>query len=393
MNPTTLPLKHCFCVLLTFLLCLSLGAASAYARKKESKKSIQITINKLSQGISLHKVKIRKTREKEVRVLDELSNINCDLLEQQNKINTLQKRLLSQVRLLAVREAEVDQSVKARNVVLKHLQKRLRSFYVMGKTGVLNVAFSRKSLPDLMLFTDAYKRLILYDKSVIDRYRDSVAKLKQAQHSQELEKALLQQFIEQTEADKKKLAGLRAEKEQLLNRLKTEKKLYKQALKEMENSEDDLSKTLASIKHKETLKKQGFRLSKGKLRPPVQGKIICRFGEIGTDGLNKGSKAKGITIATTGEAAVRSIYKGKITFAGYKRGYGNMVIVDHGYKYFTVYSRLDTIVVHKSDRVKKGDLLGSTGGMSTLFSKGLYFEVRHGSKPLNPLLWLRNNSY
>ncbi len=379
-------------VLATCLFVLSLVPAGR-AAKKNPGKSIRININKISLGISLHQKKIRQAEKKEHSVLNELARIDQNLQEQQKKIENLQKRLLAQVRLLAQREGQLTEAIMARDNVLQHLQKRLRSFYLMGKTGLLNVVFSQQSLPELMLFSDAYKRLILYDKSVIDRYRASVTQLQQARLAQELEKGVLQQFISQTENDQKELARLKGEKEHLLTRIKTKKSLYKQALQEMEKAEDDLTKTLAAIKHKEALKKQGFRLSKGKLAPPVKGKLIRRFGEVETDMLKHGRKAKGITIATTGEAAVRSVYKGKVTFAGYKRGYGNMIIIDHGYKYFTVYSRLDTIVVHKGEKVKKGSLLGSTGGMSTLFSKGLYFEIRHGSKPMNPLRWLRKKSY
>ncbi len=379
-------------VLVTFLFVLSLVPAGQ-AAKKNPGKAIRININKISQGISLHQEKIRQAEKKEHSVLNELARIDQNLQEQQKKIEDLQKRLLAQVRLLAQREGQLTEAITARDNVFQHLQKRLRSFYLMGKTGLLNVVFSQQSLPELMLFSDAYKRLILYDKSVIDKYRASVTQLQQARLAQELEKGVLQQFISQTENDQKELARLKGEQKHLLARIKTKKNLYKQALQEMEKAEDDLTKTLADIKHKEALKKQGFRLSKGKLPPPVKGKLIRRFGEIETEMLKHGRKAKGITIATKGETAVRSVYKGKVTFAGYKRGYGNMIIIDHGYKYFTVYSRLDTIVVHKGERVKKGSLLGSTGGMSTLFSKGLYFEIRHGSKPMNPLRWLRKKSY
>jgi len=117
------------------------------------------------------------------------------------------------------------------------------------------------------------------------------------------------------------------------------------------------------------------------------------FGETARDGLTKGEKAKGITIATKSGAAVHAVYKGKVAFAGYKRGYGNTVIIDHGFKYYTVTSRLDSIAVKEGKKVKKGALLGSTGDMATLFTKGLYFEIRIGSNPQDPLLWLKPGSY
>ncbi len=377
------------------LLMLLPPPALRYARAADKDRTgeIKINIGKLSQGIKLHEEKIRRTEQEKSSVLDELAKLETRLNEQQQKINTLQKRLAAQEKLLAEKDRELAEAVATRDAVLLHLRKRLRSFYLMGRVGVLNVIFSNKSLPELMLFTDSFQRLISYDQAVMDTYRSTVNQLKLARHAQELEKNVLQDFIRRAEEEKATLDRLRKDKEALLARIKTEKGLYELALKEMRRAEEKLGQSLASIKHKQELKKQGFRLSKGKLPPPVRGRLLRRFGQVETEGFRKGEKVKGVIIETTGEAAVHAVYKGKVIFAGYKRGYGNTVIIDHGYQYFTVVSRLDTIVVSKGDRVRQGDLLGSTGDMATLVSKGLYFEVRKGSRSLDPLKWLRPGAY
>ena len=365
----------------------------ALAADHDQTGEIKINIGKLSQGIKLHEKKIRRTEEEKSSVLNELAELETRLNRQQQKINALQKRLTAQERLLAEKDQKLAEAVSTRDAILQHLRKRLRSFYLMGRVGVLNVIFSNKSLPELMLFTDSFQRLISYDQAVMDSYRATVNKLKLARHAQELEKDVLQEFIRQAEEEQATLAGLRQNKEALLARIKTEKGLYELALKEMRRAEVELGQSLASIKHKQEVKKQGFRLSKGKLPPPVKGRLIRKFGQVETEGFRKGEKVKGIIIETSGEAAIHAVYKGKVIFAGYKRGYGNTVIIDHGYQYFTVISRLDSIVVSKGDRVKQGSLLGSTGDMATLVSKGLYFEVRKGSHTLDPLQWLRPGAY
>jgi len=354
---------------------------------------VKINIGKLSLGIKLHLDKIRQSSEKEITVLDELELIDNKFQKQKEKIDTLQKRLQAQIKLLALKEEELKQAEVTRDNLLMHLQKRLRSFYQMGKTGILNVTFSNKNLPELMLFTDSFKQLIYYDQSVIDAYRDSLAELQRTKHAQELEKSLLQDFIRQAEDEKKALQALRIDKEALLARIKTQKGLYELALQEMRKAEADLGHTLARIKHNEDVKKRGFLLSKGKLPPPVTGTLVLKFGEIAKDGLGKGEKAKGITVATASDAEVHAVYKGKVVFAGYKRGFGNMVIIDHGFNYYTVTSRLDTIMAKEGDNVAQGALIGSTGDMATLFARGLYFEIRTGSTQLDPVQWLKAGTY
>ena len=380
-------------LLLSILFSAALPHFAQAADNKQATKNVTIDMGKLQQGIVKHQDKIRQSDEKKVSVLDELEQIDNNIRQQKEKIVTLHNQLLSQEKLLTLKEEELKQAEVVRDTVLEHLQKRLQSFYLMGKTGILNVTFSSKDLPELMLFTDSYKRLISYDRSVIDMYRDTVEKLQRAKHAQELEKSLMQDFILQAEEEKKAIHALRMDKETLLARIKTQKGLYKLAMKEMRKAESDLGQTLANIKKKQEIKRIGFLLNKGKLPPPVKGTLVHGFGEIPQKGLRKGEKTKGITIKTAVDATVRAVYKGKIVFVGYKRGFGNMVIIDHGVKHYTVSSRLDTILVKKGDNVERGKKIGSTGGMATLFERGLYFEVRHKSTPLNPLKWLKPGSY
>ncbi len=374
------------------LLALPLAAMTGIQAAEESQQAsnVKINIGKLSHGIKLHLDKIRQSSDQEISVLDELELIDSKFKQKKDKIKVLEKRLQAQVKLLALKDEELRTAEITRNNLLKHLQKRLRSFYQMGKTGILNVTFSNKNLPELMLFTDSFKQMIYYDQSVFEAYRDSMAELQRRKHAHELEKTLLQDFIRQAEDEKKNLQALRLEKEKLLARIKTQKGLYELALKEMRKAEADLGQTLARIKHKEDVRKRGFLLNKGNLPLPVTGRLALRFGERASEGLDRGEKNKGITIATDGDASVYAVYKGNVVFAGYRRGFGNMVIIDHGYNYFTVTSRLDTILVKEGDNVAQGAMIGSTGDMATLFAQGLYFEIRHGSTQLDPVEWLQD---
>jgi septal ring factor EnvC (AmiA/AmiB activator) len=348
----------------------------------------KINIGKLRQEIRIHLDKIRKSGEQEVSLLDELRQVDEKLAAQKKKLTTLQQRLRAQEKLLALKEQDRKQAELVRENVRQHLEKRLRSFYLMGKTGFLNVTFSNKSLPDLMLFNDSFKQLLEYDQSVIEMYHETIDQLNRARELQELENTLLQDFIKQAQKEQQALDGIRTEKQQLLVRIRSKKGLYEQAIREMQRAELALTNTLTELKQKEENRVRGFFLSKGKMAGPVIGNLVVRFGDPVENGVSKG-----ITIDTAEHEPVFSIYTGKVIFAGYKRGYGNMVIIDHGLQYYTITSRLDEITVHEGTKVRTGEQIGTTGDIATLFSKGLYFEIRHGSEPLDPLKWLQNNYY
>lgn len=347
-----------------------------------------INIRKIRQEIRIHLDKIRQSGEQEISILDELQQVENNYTAQQQKVATLQERLRTQEDLLAMRIRDQQQAELVKENMRKHLQKRLHAFYLIGKTGFLNVTFSKKSLPELMLFNDSFQRLLEYDQSVIDMYRDTIDQLNLARQAKELETTLLKNFIEQAEKEQQRLDTIRLEKKQLLNRIRTQKGLYEQAVREMQKAKAELTAGLTKLKQKEENQAQGFLLHKGTLAGPVIGQLIVRFGETLENGTSNG-----IIISTAVQASVFSVYKGKVIFAGYKRGYGNMIIIDHGRQYYSVTAHLDELIVHENEQVDTYQQIGTTGDLATLFSKGLYFEIRHGAELLDPMQWFQINYY
>ncbi len=351
-------------------------------------KTNKIHIRKLEQQIKRHLEKIRQNSEQEISLLGELKQIDEKISGGKKKLAELKQKLADQQKLLDVKTRELDQISRTRDRIRLHLEKRLRSFYLMGKTGFLNVAFSRKNLPELMLFNDAYKQMLQYDQAIINRYRKTIVDLTRTKQDIELQKNILADLVRQAEKEEQTLQAVREEKSGLLTRVRTKKGLYEQAVREMQRAEHDLTKTIARLQRKKRNRKRGFLLNKGRLQGPVEGELVVQFGE-----MIDGSPCKGIIIHTRENTPVVSIYTGKVIFAGYKLGYGNMVIIDHGLGYYTITAHLDDITVNSGDRVLGGQQIGTTGDIATLFSRGLYFEIRKNSTPVDPLKWLSANAY
>ena len=379
-----------FCRLVIPLCCLFMPAAglAGAVSTNASIKTNRIHIGKLQNEIQHHLEKIRQNSKQEISLLGELKQIDEKLGVGKKKLADLTQELDEQQKLLDVKTRELDRISVTRDRVRLHLEKRLRSFYLMGKTGFLNVAFSRKNLPELMLFNDAYKRMLQYDQTIISSYRRTITELTKAKEEIELQKNILADLVRQAEKEEQTLQTIRLEKSRLLTRIKSKKGLYEQAIREMQRAEHDLTKTITRLQQKKRNKKRGFLLNKGRMQGPVEGQLVVRFGEMVDN-----SPSKGIIIHTEENAPVVSIFTGKVIFAGYKLGYGNMVIIDHGLGYYTITAHLDNILVKNGARVLGGQQIGTTGDIATLFSKGLYFEIRKDSTPRNPLKWLSANAY
>ncbi|MCI5132611.1 MAG: hypothetical protein D3904_14130, partial [Candidatus Electrothrix sp. EH2] len=163
------------CILLLFLLpnlCIALvpGYCSGEVGTSKQQSRVRIHIGKLQHNIKIKLDKIEETNTAELKILDQLDQINRKLTRQKEKTTALHQRLVAQKELLRDVKGKVELAKKKRDELQNHILKRLRSFYMMGKTGILNVTFSKKGLPDLMLFSDAFENLIAYDKDIILQY-------------------------------------------------------------------------------------------------------------------------------------------------------------------------------------------------------------------------------
>lgn len=127
-----------------------------------------------------------------------------------------------------------------------------------------------------------------------------------------------------------------------------------------------------------------FSRLKGQLRLPVKGELIARFGSKRGDG----PSWKGLFIKAVEGADIKAIAAGKVVFAEWLRGFGNMIIVDHGGQYLSLYSNNQAVLKRAGDTVKAGDTIASAGNSGGNEESGLYFELRHQGRVFDPLTWV-----
>jgi septal ring factor EnvC (AmiA/AmiB activator) len=350
-------------------------------RKHES------NLERLQSGMQIHLGKLQVIGEQEYTLLDQIERLDKSTALQKIRLDVMIERLNSQEELLVTKKRALVLARQSKDKVREHLEKRLRSFYLMGKTGILNVTFSTRTLPDLMLFNDSFKTILDHDKKQFDAYRESIAQLNLAQEAHEKESILLREFIGSAVEQQQELDALLAEKRELLEKVKTQKVLHEQAVWELKKAESELRATLTTLQKKRDDTLKGFVLNKGKMGAPVQGRLLRRFGDA-TDGAIDNGRAQGITFDAPNGAAIKAIFAGRIIFAGYRKGFGNMVIIDHGLDYYSITSRMEKIDVQEGQSVESGTIIGTAGDIATLFEKGIYFEIRQGTEPLDPLAWI-----
>ena len=130
--------------------------------------------------------------------------------------------------------------------------------------------------------------------------------------------------------------------------------------------------------------KQPFSKQKGKLPWPVSGKLTQHFGAV----RNADITWSGWLMQAVEGLHVHSIHHGRVIFSDYLRGYGLLVIIDHGEGYMTLYGYNETILKNTGDWVAPGDVIATVGDSGGQSEAGLYFELRRGAKPENPRRWV-----
>lgn len=136
----------------------------------------------------------------------------------------------------------------------------------------------------------------------------------------------------------------------------------------------------------QSLNNSAFKKLKGRLRLPVIGELTNRFGRPREDG---GLSWKGLFIAAKEGDMVRSIAPGQVIYADWLRGFGNLMIIDHGAGYMSLYGNNEALLKQIGDQLSAGDKIASVGNSGGNPESGLYFELRHNGRPFDPLPWVR----
>ncbi|OGR00145.1 MAG: hypothetical protein A2505_00455 [Deltaproteobacteria bacterium RIFOXYD12_FULL_55_16] len=390
-------------------LCLAAETLQVNSRIIEEQKKIQ----RLKKGIEDQKSRVQTTNKQENSLLTELDRLNGHIQDESDKLSSLNKDLSKHEQLLAAKQDEAVQAKEAKEQAKLHIKKRLNSFYRLGDIGVLNVIFSTSKLPDLLAFREYFNILLKRDQDVIQEYRKKMATLAKTQTDLQQGKQALVENIARVKGQEEQLAATREERMRLLQKVKTEKKLYQLALTELEEAADRLTSTLEQLKaeaakarQKEARSKEsrpaslqksqpdnlGFAAQKGRLSPPAPGTVTTMFGKSVQGKFGIATFANGIDIKTTPGTKVTAIFEGRVIYAKFLRGYGNLLIIDHGQQYLSLVSRVAKFFKEEGDTVARGEVVGIMSDQEGLLGEGLHFEIRHGTKPENPLLWVNNAS-
>ena len=230
--------------------------------------------------------------------------------------------------------------------------------------------------------------------------RANLANLAQLAREARGKSAELAELEARQRQSRKELLKQHAERRKVLSRLAQQIRSQRREITSLQRDEarltrlvDELAKAIspaATGRRNDKLPESGhdagtFAALKGKLRLPTRGELINRFGTPRSD---SGLTWKGVFIRGGSGQEVRAVAVGRVVFAEWMRGFGNLLIIDHGQSYLTIYGNNEALLKQVGDSVKTGDAVATVGNSGGNPDSGLYFEVRHQGKAFDPLSWV-----
>ena len=350
----------------------------------------------IDREIEASEAKIRKFSQKEADIISTLNQVDLALNKSRKQITSLGREIAAldeKIADTARASEELIQKIKANE---QYMAKRMVALYKLNWLGKFQLMASATSLNELLQRKTAIARILAYDEKVMSQIMDnrrSLEIMRSQLHAQRDEKRRraerYQQEIDRMAAERTKRSKLLAYVRKEMSAQQATVESLKQAALELDEKIQNLGVGVTGTAADEYFEDKPFQAYKGLLKMPVKGKIVSLFGKFKNTRYDVLNFRSGIEIQTERGEPIQAVYRGKILYADWFKGYGNMIIIDHGNSYYTVYAHIEEVFKTAGDVVESGEVMATVGDTGSMTGPKLYFEVRHHGKPLDPMQWLK----
>lgn len=263
------------------------------------------------------------------------------------------------------------------------------STYVMGRQSQLKLFLNQQEPAEISRMLGYHDYIVAARARTIERINGWAAEIAALAEEQEARQGELEALETELRSEQETRQARRAEREAALAALDERITSSEAELARLRANEDRLQAVIEEIEQylasrsARGITEGAFREMKGRLRLPVAAPIASSFGETRSTGV----RWDGIMFRPEGGAEVEAIFEGRVVYADWLRGFGLLLIIDHGEGYMSLYSHNESLFKQVGDWVDTGEVISIVGTSGGLDRPGLYFEIRNNGEPQNPLSW------
>lgn len=372
-------------------------------------KSEQQRLRQTQQQLKEEREKATQARRREGSVVVELEQVSRRLADKQREVARLDARIRdAQAEVMTMRR-EISRLEGRRALQEALLARRLRAIYkVQAQGGAVPVLLSGEDPGTRATAVRHLTSLAALDARLIQEYRETSEELADRKsRGEERERELTDlrgaARKEQTEVDREA-----ARRRVLLATVRDERTYHERMVGELTESSRRLEAFIRELEAKRDLEAKRRQAAKvappkrptpsgavapaglrGQLLWPTAGRITAPFGAQVHPRFGTRTFRNGVDIEAAEGTGVQAVLPGQVVYTGWFKGYGNLIIIDHGNEVFTLYAHVSQIHVKEGDDVRQGQRIGAVGDTGSLSGPRLYFEVRYRGKPQDPEQWLR----
>jgi septal ring factor EnvC (AmiA/AmiB activator) len=329
------------------------------------------------------------------------SAVETDLEKAEREIGAVASTLHQLDQKIERTQARLDELIHERQDRQQQLQaiqvmlaRELRSAYVMGEQEQVKLLLNQDdpaAIARLMVYYGYFSRAradrIRGMKSAIDDLTRIGREIRD-------QKSGLENLKEEQIAESDRLQGIRSQRKQVLTRLQAQLEQKSTELNALQRDEQNLQQLVESLRRTlraippAAAKYKSLSPMKGTLVWPVEGPIGMRFGALQADGK---LRSRGVLISASAGADVHAIASGRVVFADWLRGFGLLLIIDHGKGYMSLYGYNRSLFREVGDSVEAGEVIAAVGDSGGRDRSGLYLELRKDGRPFDPVPWFSGN--
>jgi septal ring factor EnvC (AmiA/AmiB activator) len=377
-----------FLSILFLLLGLNQTAPSQQDLSEYEKRLIAIT----EQMTDIRK-KIEVEEKRKTSVLSRLNSIglNKTLIKKEISLYNTQmqkadEELVSLQKNIPILEEKLQKEKKS-------IGKILAALYKFGKFSYFNFLLQVEDVSHLISESKNLTLLAQTQDRIILDYLATLTELQTSKESLETKKQEISQLIQKAKEKRQDYSDQEKKYQSLIQEIDRNKETHLKMLEELKDRAEQLQNLVKKIQREEiSLPYNLIPLyeKKGSLPWPLTGRVVTRFGSSRHRRFNTITQNNGIEISPQKDTVVKAVHAGRVAYTDYFEGYGYLVIIDHGLKYFSLYGHLSSeFLVKKGDFVNEGQPIATVGEFGSLKDETLYFEIREKTDPVNPLQWLK----
>jgi len=353
------------------------------------------TLEKLKDEIRENKKHADETEKKRESALQTMQTLDEGLMALRQERHAINQKLKKKDRELE----DISEQVVALRAHMSERKSsilaRLRVQYMEGRLGYLKAILSADTSADFQRRVQYLSAVSKREYDVMEAYRGDMDRLEGIERRRASTRDEMLTFKRSTEKKLGEIQALKRDKHQLLASLIHEKESYERTVVELERSAarvDALVKEWEQRRRAAAIRPPsggaGLHAFKGALQWPADGEVVSFFGRQKHPTFETYVQRKGIEIRTNEGSAIRAVMAGTVAYADWLKGYGLVLILDHANGFFSLYAHASKLLAKVGEQVQTGHVIGETGDTGLTGDSTLYFELREGADPVDPLIWL-----